>query len=48
MHTYRTAPTSSVDVDGVTYALRELGPTGGVPVVFLNHLTATSPPQPWC
>lgn len=41
MHTYRTAPTSSVDVDGVTYALRELGPTGGVPVVFLNHLTAT-------
>ncbi len=40
MDTYRTTPGKAVEVDGVTYAFRELGPTGGVPVVFLNHLAA--------
>ncbi|KAA1397819.1 alpha/beta fold hydrolase [Aeromicrobium ginsengisoli] len=39
--TYRTAPGRTIDVGGVTYAYRELGPKGGVPVVFLNHLAAT-------
>lgn len=41
MQTYRTTPSRSVDAGGATYAFRELGPTGGVPVVFLNHLGAT-------
>ncbi|HVQ86061.1 MAG TPA: alpha/beta hydrolase [Mycobacterium sp.] len=38
---YRHAPSRSATVAGVTYAYRELGPTGGVPVVFLVHLGAT-------
>lgn len=35
---YAEAPTRSITAGGVTYAYRELGPTGGVPVVFLLHL----------
>ena len=38
---YRHAPSRSVTAAGVTYAYRELGPTGGVPVIFLVHLGAT-------
>jgi len=38
---YAEAPTRSVTVGGVTYAYRELGPKGGIPVVFLVHLAAT-------
>ncbi|WP_415977238.1 alpha/beta fold hydrolase [Rhodococcus sp. 077-4] len=38
--TWQNAPTKFVGVDGVPFAYRELGPTGGVPVVFLHHLTA--------
>jgi len=34
------APTRTIDVDGVAFAYRELGPAGGVPVVFLHHLMA--------
>lgn len=34
-------PTRMVDVDGTPFAFRELGPDGGVPVVFLHHLMAT-------
>ena len=37
---YRHAPTRTVSVGGVSYAYRELGPTTGVPVVFLTHLAA--------
>jgi pimeloyl-ACP methyl ester carboxylesterase len=33
-------PTRTIDVDGVPFAYRELGPAGGVPVVFLHHLMA--------
>ena len=33
-------PTRTIDVDGVSFAYRELGPAGGVPVVFLHHLMA--------
>ncbi len=33
-------PTRIVDVDGVPFAYRELGPDTGVPVVFLHHLMA--------
>ncbi|MFI5429627.1 alpha/beta fold hydrolase [Aeromicrobium sp. UC242_57] len=38
--TYRSAPGKTVDVGGSTYSYRELGPEGGVPVIFLNHLAA--------
>jgi pimeloyl-ACP methyl ester carboxylesterase len=37
---YKDAPTRSVSVDGVDLVYRELGPAGGVPVIFLNHLAA--------
>ena len=38
---YRKAPARTVTAGGVTYAYRELGPTGGIPVVFFVHLAAT-------
>lgn len=38
---YALAPARTVTAGGVTYAYRELGPTGGVPVVFFVHLAAT-------
>lgn len=38
---YAAAPTRNVTTGGTTYAYRELGPKGGVPVVFLVHLAAT-------
>jgi pimeloyl-ACP methyl ester carboxylesterase len=38
--TWRTALTRTIDVGGVKFAYRELGPRGGVPLVFLHHLTA--------
>lgn len=41
MTAWKNAPTKSIDVDGVQFTYRELGPTGGVPVVFLHHFTAT-------
>ncbi|MEU9808699.1 alpha/beta hydrolase [Mycobacterium sp. NPDC050853] len=38
---YVQAPTRTVTASGVTYAYRELGPKGGVPVIFFVHLAAT-------
>lgn len=38
---YALAPTRSIHVDGNDVAYRQLGPTGGVPVVLLTHLAAT-------
>src|SRR4051794_32055963 len=38
---YAEAPARTLSVGGVTFAYRELGPRGGVPVVFLVHLAAT-------
>ena len=38
---YRNAPSRTVTAAGVTYAYRELGPKGGVPVIFFVHLAAT-------
>ena len=40
MTTWKTTPTKTIDVDGTSFAYRELGTPGGVPVVFLHHLTA--------
>ncbi|BCW35085.1 alpha/beta hydrolase [Arthrobacter sp. StoSoilA2] len=38
---YKDAPVSTITAGGVTYSYRELGPKGGIPVVFLVHLAAT-------
>ena len=38
--TWKNAPTHTIDVRGVTFAYRELGPDTGVPVIFLTHLAA--------
>jgi pimeloyl-ACP methyl ester carboxylesterase len=40
MSTYQQAETITVRVNGLAFAYRELGPQGGVPVIFLHHLTA--------
>ena len=37
---YKDAPTRTVSAGGVNFAYRELGPRGGVPVVFFVHLAA--------
>jgi pimeloyl-ACP methyl ester carboxylesterase len=41
VRSYKDAPAKSVEAGGTTFAYRELGPTGGVPVVFFVHLAAT-------
>jgi len=38
---YAQAPTKTVTIGGATYVYRELGPQGGIPVVFFVHLAAT-------
>ena len=38
---YAAAPARTVTTGGTTYAYRELGPKGGIPVVFFVHLAAT-------
>lgn len=38
---YAKAPAKSISAGGVTFAYRELGPKGGIPVVFFVHLAAT-------
>ena len=40
MTTWKTTPNKTIDVDGISFAYRELGKPGGVPVVFLHHFTA--------
>jgi pimeloyl-ACP methyl ester carboxylesterase len=37
---YKDASTRTVSTGGVDFAYRELGPTAGVPVIFLTHLAA--------
>lgn len=37
---YKNAPARTITAGGVTYAYRELGPKGGIPVVFFVHLAA--------
>ncbi|MEV7660507.1 alpha/beta hydrolase [Paenarthrobacter sp. NPDC089316] len=39
--TYLQVPAATLTADGVSYAYREFGPRGGVPVVFLIHLAGT-------
>jgi pimeloyl-ACP methyl ester carboxylesterase len=38
---YAQAPARTITAGGITYAYRELGPKGGIPVVFFVHLAAT-------
>lgn len=38
---YALVPARTISAGGVTYAYRELGPQGGIPVVFFVHLAAT-------
>ena len=38
---YAEAPAKTITTNGVRYAYRELGPKGGIPVVFFVHLAAT-------
>jgi pimeloyl-ACP methyl ester carboxylesterase len=38
---YKNAPTRTITAGGATYAYRELGPKGGIPVIFFVHLAAT-------
>jgi pimeloyl-ACP methyl ester carboxylesterase len=40
LDTWKTAPTQTINAGGVQFAYRELGPSRGVPVVFLTHLAA--------
>ncbi|WP_040840124.1 alpha/beta fold hydrolase [Nocardia brevicatena] len=35
---YRNAPTRTIEAGGITFAYRELGPRGDIPVVFFVHL----------
>jgi len=37
---FEKVATKSIDVNGTTFVFREIGKKGGVPVVFLHHLTA--------
>ena len=37
---WKNVPTRRIDVGGVSFAYRELGPDSGVPVIFLHHLMA--------
>ena len=37
---YKDAPARTITAGGVSYAYRELGPKGGIPVVFFVHLAA--------
>ena len=37
---YKDAPTRTIAAGGINFAYRELGPKGGVPVVFFVHLAA--------
>ncbi len=37
---WKTAPTRTVNVGGTPFFYRELGPSTGVPLVFLHHFTA--------
>jgi pimeloyl-ACP methyl ester carboxylesterase len=41
MTRYAHAPTQTITAGGISYAYRELGPKGEIPVVFFVHLAAT-------
>src|ERR1017187_1888572 len=40
-YTHQTAPTQFVEANGIRFAYRRFGKTGGVPLVFNQHYTGT-------
>src|ERR1700689_3439704 len=41
IHTHQTAPTQFIEANGIRFAYRRFGKTGGVPVVFNQHYIGT-------
>src|SRR5467141_917810 len=41
VHTHQTAPTQFVEANGIRFAYRRFGKTGGVPIVFNQHYIGT-------
>src|SRR6204780_4540211 len=41
MHSQQTAPTQFVAANGINFAYRRFGKTGGVPIVFNQHYIGT-------
>src|SRR5271163_4308858 len=41
IHTHQTAPTQFVETNGIRFAYRRFGKTGGVPLVLNQHFTGT-------
>src|ERR1700704_6075781 len=41
IHTHQTAPTQFVEANGISFAYRRFGKTGGVPLVFSQHYLGT-------
>jgi len=41
-HNHRTAPTRFVEANGIRFAYRHFGKTGGVPLVFNQHFPGTT------
>src|SRR5580704_8286113 len=41
MHSHQTSPTQFVEANGITFAYRRFGKTGGVPLVFSQHYLGT-------
>src|SRR6201987_1729952 len=41
IHTHQTAPTQFVEANGIRFAYRRFGKTGGLPIVFNQHYIGT-------
>jgi hypothetical protein len=41
IHTHQTAPTQFVEANGIRFAYRRFGKSGGVPLVLNQHFTGT-------
>src|SRR6185295_644135 len=41
IHTHQTAPTQFAEANGIRFAYRRFGKSGGVPLVFHMHFTGT-------
>src|SRR6476620_11843544 len=41
IHTHQTAPTQFVETNGIRFAYRRFGKSGGIPIVFNQHYTGT-------
>ena len=41
VHAHQTAPTQFIEANGVRFAYRRFGKTGGTPIVFNQHYTGT-------